>query len=81
MSINHVTEGKEGSIEKSVTKTSRGGGEVKDFLKPQSAILRFSNSVLYDLSMNLVALIRDFQNQICFIAQGTYPWIMKFFGH
>ena len=50
----------------SVTKPSRGGVGSKIFWNPQSAILTFSPSFFYDLPMNLVAFVQDFQNRIVF---------------
>ena len=38
------------------------------------------HSFFYDLPMNLIAFLKDFQNRICFIAQEIYPSIMKLFS-
>ena len=56
------------NIEKSVTKTSRRRGATEIF-----AILTFLNFEFCIFPMNLVALTQDFQNQVCFIAQGNHP--------
>ena len=50
-----------------------GGGGAQLFSNPQSVILTFLNSEFWIFPMNLVALAEEFQNQIFFIAQGTYP--------
>ena len=60
-----------------VKKASRG--EAKDFLKPTKCDFDIFSFFFYDLPMNLVAFVKEFQNRICFIAQGTYPLIMKLF--
>ena len=58
-------------------KASRGGGGSQIFSNPRRVILTFLNSEFWIFPMNLVALAEEFQNQIFFIAQGTYPefWV------
>ena len=51
--------------------TGEGGSRI--FSNPQRVILTFLNSEFWIFPMNLVALAKDFQNQIFFIAQGDYP--------
>ena len=65
--------GGEGFWSKRHETVTRGGVGSKIFWNPQSAILTFSHSFFYDLPMNLVAFVQDFQNRIRFIAQGIYP--------
>ena len=67
-SINHVMGVKERSIQKRHENVTRG--KVGDFQNPQRAILTFLNSEFCIFPVNLVVLAQDFQNQICFIAQG-----------
>ena len=64
--------GGEAVLEKTSRKRHDGGG-VGVFSNPQRAILTFLNSEFWIFPMNLVALAEDFQNEIFFIAQGTYP--------
>ena len=73
-SINHVTGGRVGLNfwKKRHENVTRGGGG--DFQNPQRAILTFLNSEFCIFPMNLVVLAQDFQNQICFIAQGILSW-------
>ena len=53
-------------------KCHEGGGS-QIFSNPQRVILTFLHSGFWIFPMNLVALAEDFQNEIFFIAQGTYP--------
>ena len=76
-SINHVTGGGWGFWSKRHESVTRGGGGSQIFSNPQRVILTFLNSEFWIFPMNLVALAEEFQNQIFFIAQGTYPefWV------
>ena len=74
-SINHVTVGGEGFWQKRHETVTREVG-VKDFLKPTKCdfdIFPFFLFMFYQSVYAIVALVQDFQNRICFIAQGTYP--------
>ena len=63
----------ESGLVKAARKRHEGGGGSQIFSNPQSVILTFLNSEFWIFPMNLVALAEEFQNQIFFIAQGTYP--------
>ena len=72
VSINHVTCGGGVELQKRHENVTGGGGS-QIFSNPQRVILTFLNAEFWIFPMNLVALAEDFQNQIFFIAQGTYP--------
>ena len=58
-------------LEKTSRKRHEEGG-VRDLKNPQRAILTFLNSEFCIFLVNLAVLAQDFQNQICFIAQGIW---------
>ena len=68
-----------GVLVKASRNRHEGGGRVEDFLEPTKCDFDIFPFFFYDLPMNLVAFVKEFQNRICFIAQGTYPLIMKLF--
>ena len=58
--------GGEGFWSKRHETVTRGGGRVEDFLEPTKCDFDIFPFFFYDLPMNLVAFVQDFQNRIVF---------------